>query len=66
MAQETHIIDLEEMTELREAQESLLKALQATEHGEAEIILRKGLHQLHRAQHQDARILMKIGEKLWQ
>ena len=66
MAQRKHIIDLEEMTELKEAQESLLKALQVTQHREAEIILRKGLHQLHRTQHQDAKILMEIGEKLWQ
>ena len=66
MAQRKHIVDLEEMTELKEAQESLLKALQAIEHREAEIILRKGLHQLHRTQHQDAKILMEIGEKLWQ
>tara|TARA_R110002020_G_scaffold434284_1_gene644415 strand:- start:132 stop:332 length:201 start_codon:yes stop_codon:yes gene_type:complete len=66
MAQRKHIVDLEEMTELKEAQESLLKALQAIEHREAEVILRKGLHQLHRTQHQDAKILMEIGEKLWQ
>ncbi len=65
MAQERHIVDQSQMTELEEVEKNLARELIGKE-GEAAEIIRRGLIQLSKIKHREGEILMKIGEKLWQ
>jgi len=64
MAQERHIVDQNQMTELEEVEKNLTRELIGKE-GQAAEILRKGLLQLSKIKHREGEVLMQIGERLW-
>ena len=64
MAQERHIIDQNQMTELEEVEKNLARELIGKE-GQAAEIIRKGLLQLSKIKHREGEVLMQIGERLW-
>ena len=64
MAQERHIVDQNQMTELEEVEKNLARELIGKE-GQAAEILRKGLLQLSKIKHREGEVLMQIGERLW-
>ena len=64
MAQERHIVDQNQMTELEEVEKNLARALIGKE-GQAAEIIRKGLLQLSKIKHREGEVLMQIGERLW-
>jgi len=65
MAQERHIVDQNQMTELEEVEKNLARELIGKE-GQAAEIIRKGLLQLSKIKHREGEVLMQIGERLWQ
>lgn len=64
MAQERHIVDQNQMTELEEVEKNLARELIGKE-GQAAEIIRKGLLQLSKIKHKEGEVLMQIGERLW-
>ena len=64
MAQERHIVDQNQMTELEEVEKNLARELIGKE-GQAAEIIRKGLLQLNKIKHREGEVLMQIGERLW-
>jgi|TARA_R100001463_G_scaffold17013_11_gene43911 pimeloyl-CoA synthetase len=64
MAQERHIVDQNQMTELEEVEKNLARELIGKE-GQAAEIIRKGLLQLSKIKHREGEVLMQIGERLW-